>query len=794
MRVSLSWLREFVDIDLAEEEVAHRLNMSGTKVEAIHRPSGEVRDVVVAEILDVSEHPNADNLSLVEVTSGGEPQVVVCGARNFAVGDRVPLATVGAQLPGLAITERKIRGQVSRGMLCSASELGIGTDHAGILVLQPDSPLGEDVVTLLRLDDTILELEVTPNRPDCMSMIGVAREVAALTGADLRIPEPEVKGAPLDVEVTVQIEDGESCPRYLARYIEGIEVKSSPAWMAARLLAAGLRPISNIVDVTNYILLETGQPLHAFDADRVAGSTIIVRRAAEGETIETLDGVTRRLDPEDLLIAGTDRALALAGVMGGSDSEVHPDSRRVILESAYFAPARVSFTSRRHLLRTEASARFERGADPEMVPHAAARATELMVELAGGRAAEGSSDRYERPHERLSLRLRPTRTEQLIGLSIPATRQGEHLRNLGMNVTGTEVLTVEVPSFRPDLSREVDLVEEVARLEGFDKIPARVPTGPAGRLTPEQKAERTLRRLLAARGLTEAWTSSFMQAGELDMLGLDPDHPARRNVRFSNPMFDQEPGLRTTLLPGLLRSMARNVAAHRPDGAALFEVASVYRPSTGDLAEEEQALAAALTGRRRSKWWGGAAEPWDFFSAKSVITAVLSALGLEGARFAPTSGAPFHPTRAAQVSFQDLPVGVIGELHPDVAAGFGVPERTIGLELALTPIFDRLPGRGRASLVPRFPGVNLDLAVVVEDGIQAARVESLIRSAGGERLRRVYLFDVYRGEQVAAGHKSLAFSLEVGDPERTLTDEDAFEVRDRILQVLRERVGAEARA
>lgn len=795
MRVSLEWLREFVDVTVEVDELAERLDMSGTKVETVHRPGGNISGVVVAEVLDIAPHPNADNLTLVEVEAGsGDPQRVVCGARNIQVGDRVPLAQVGARLPEMEIAERKIRGEVSRGMLCSAAELGISRDHSGILVMQPDASIGEDVVGLLGLNDVILELEVTPNRPDCMSMIGVAREVAALTGAELKVPQPTGDHATVDARVAVEVTEPEGCPRYLARYLEDVKVAPAPAWMARRLLGAGLRPISNVVDATNYVLMETGHPLHAFDADRVQDGSIVVRRARAGESFETLDGVARTLHSDDLVIADPTGTLALAGVMGGSASEVGPGTSRVILESAHFDRRWISFTSRRHQLRTEASARFERGADIEMVPHAAARAAELIADLSGGGLAATEVDACPRPRERVVLRLRPERTSRVLGLEIPAERQTQHLTSIGLAPRGADAsLEVEVPSFRPDLEREVDLIEEVARLEGFRKIPATVPTGSAGGLTREQRAERMLRRALVMLGITEAWTGSFRIDGELDALGLDASHPARRTIDLANPTVEPEPGLRTTLMPGLLRALATNVAGHRPVGVALFEVARTYHPAA-ELAAEEAALAAVFWGERRPASWAASAEPWDFFGAKHALVSSIGRLGVADLSFQPTSGAPFHPTRAAHVALGSHPLGVIGEVHPEVCERFEVPDRTVLFEVALAPVLAALPGRARAVELPRYPSTFLDLAVVVDDGVAAAKVEEVIRRAAGAALRDLRLFDLYRGDQVPEGKKSLAFALELGSSERTLTDEDATAITDRVTTALGERVGAELRA
>lgn len=796
MRVSLRWLSEYVTIDVPPTRLAESLSMSGTKVEAINSPGKDVGGVVVAEVLAISEHPNADNLTLVDVrTSAEHEQRVVCGARNFSVGDRVPLATVGARLPGMEITERKIRGEVSRGMLCSGSELGVSKDHSGILVLPQDVPLGEDVVDALGLNDTILELEITPNRPDCLGMIGIAREVGALLGHELSIPTVDLKTDEGAVSpLRVDVEDAEGCPRYVARYIEGVAVAASPSWLATRLLSAGVRPISNVVDVTNYVLLETGHPLHAFDAAKVRDHHIVVRRARRGERMVTLDGVERTLDPSDLVIADPSRPLALAGVMGGGDSEVSDGTTALILESAYFDPASIAFTSRRHQLWTEASARFERGADPNGAAYASERAAALIADLAGGRTAPAAVDVYPAPVEPRRLTLRPRRTSAYLGISIAPDRQARYLESVGMAVSGTsdEAIDVVVPTFRGDVQREVDLIEEVARLTGLDRLPSTLPPGRAGGLEPEQAFERTLRRTLASAGLSEASTGALTTPADLDALRLPGNHPARRMVTLANPMTSDESALRTTLLPGLLRSAGRNLA-HRAPGVALFELARVYEPSGEQLPRESGVLAAVMCGRRSAPTWRGGPAAWDFFAAKGVLEAVFSALRLPALGFAPARGMPFHPTRGASVSIGGATLGALGEIHPDVCGEWDVPEGTVAFELAVGPLLRSLPPPPRSPELSRLPATFIDVAVVVDSAVPAERVAAVIREAGGPEVVAVALFDVYAGEQIEAGKKSLAYALEMRSPDRTLTDEDALAVRDRIVAALASSVGGRLR-
>jgi phenylalanyl-tRNA synthetase beta chain len=796
VRISLRWLQEYVDVDVPVETLVDRLDLTGTKVETVHAPGRDVRGVVVAEVVAIEDHPAADNLVLVEVSRGdGGTHRVVCGARNFSVGDRVPLATVGSRLGTIEISRRRIRGEESDGMLCSAAELGVSSDHSGILVLPFDAPVDADVARVLALDDTVLELELTPNRPDCMSMIGVAREVAAILGSPLRTPVDDlVTSDDVATSVSVAIEDERGCPRYLALELDGAHVGPSPTWLAQRLLAAGLRPISNIVDVTNYVLLETGQPLHAFDATKIADRAIIVRRARSSETLVTLDGVERRLHGEDLVIADPSGAIALAGVMGGAGTEVTDATTEVIIEAAYFEPAMVSFTSRRHLLRTEASARFERGMDPNAVAFAARRAAKVIAEVAGARAGAPAVDVYPTKVQPRTLRLRPARTSAILGTEISSADQRAVLESLQLAATVDDgTISVSVPTFRPDLTREIDLVEEVGRLSGYERLPSTVPSGPKGGLTGRQAAERSVRATLAGFGLSEVWTSSFTSRRDLDALGLSSDHPARSWVELENPTGQQHGALRTTLLPGLLGAVANNLR-QRVAGVALFEIARVYAATGDQLPDERARLGAVFGGRRSPQGWNSPERAWDFFAAKGILEALVRSLGVPRLQFSAIDERPWHPTRGAAVLLHEHRIGALGEVHPDVCDRLGVAPGTVGLELGLAPVFEALPRTARVAALPRFPAIYVDVALVVDTDVTAQRVEDAIRSAGAPEVTSVRLFDVYRGDQVGADRKSLAFALELRSPDRTLTDEEANEVRDRIVATAQRDLGAELRS
>jgi phenylalanyl-tRNA synthetase beta chain len=694
----------------------------------------------------------------------------------------------------MEITERKIRGQVSQGMLCSPSELGVSRDHSGILVLSPDTPLGDDVVSALGLDDTVLELEITPNRPDCMGVVGIAREISVLLSHDLKYPDTHVESTPdLKNPTRVDIEDPDRCPRYLARFIDGVKVGPTPGWMTARLLTAGIRSISNVVDVTNYVMIEMGHPLHAFDATNVKDNHIIVRRAKADEKFTTLDGVERTMHPDDLMIADPKKPLGIAGVMGGVDSEVSDETTSVILECAYFDPATIAFTSRRHVLRTEASARFERGMDPEAPPAVAARAARLLDELAGGRVAEAEVDSYPKKYVPPRITLRPRHVTRLLGAPVPVNLQVSYLRGLGLHVVEDgDDLEVVVPGYRPDIRREVDLIEEVGRLAGFERLPATLPPGRAGGLDKPQRFERGLRAALGIRGAHETWTSSFGSVADLKALALEDGHPAYRQVVLSNPTNEEQSRLRSTLLPGLLRAAATNVA-HRSKDVALFEIARIYEPTDELLPIEALVLGAVFCGVRRPKTWDAPEDPWDVFAAKGLLDAVLRATGGAIPSYAPASGMPFHPTRVAWLSIGDTRIGTLGEIHPDVCERFGTPEGTVALEIALAPVTASIGERPKVEELPRFPSVLLDIAVVVDADTKAADITEAIRSAGAPELVEVRPFDVYMGEQVPAGKKSIAYALELRRLDRTMTETEALEVQRRILVAL-EALGAELRS
>ncbi len=761
MKVPVRWLREYASPPVSTEELAERLTISACEVERIVRrgvsDAGRNLDLFrVGKVLSAEKHPNADRLQLCVVDVGdGTQQQIVCGAWNFGAGATVAVALPGATLPnGLTLERRELRGQMSEGMILAEDEVDLGTDHEGIMVLADEIEAGTPLADVLPLVDDVLEIETTPNRPDLLSVYGVAREVAALFDVALAPwpgAEPDRAG---DETVSIAIEDEDGCPRYVGRLFRDVSVGPSPPWMRSRISAAGMRPISNVVDVTNYVMLALGNPLHAFDYATLEGGRIVVRRATAKELLKTLDGNLRELIPSDLVIADGARSIALAGIMGGEETEVSERTVNVLLESANFEPVSILHSSERLGLRTEGSNRWEKGVDPYLAGHAARLASELLVQTSGARWV-GETDAHGTLPERQRIELRPARTSELVGLEIAADEQRDILRRLGFDLDGD---TVTVPTWRArDVTREADLIEEIARFRLAD-VPFTLPPRreAVGRLTREQRLRRTVEDLLAGCGLYEAYTPS--------LVAEDPDPDA---LRLPLPLSAEQSVLRTTLLPSLLSVAERNREVGN-DGVALFEIARVYLPSGEQLPIERWRVGGVLEGGYRD--------------AKGVVDTVLDALKVP-TQVERGTHPLLHPGKTGRI-----PQGWIGEVHPGVAAGWAA------FELDLEDLAAAMPERLLYEDVITFPSVLQDLAFIVGDDVPAAELAAAIREAGGPEVRDVAVFDEYRGEQIGAGRRSLAFRVAFGSHERTLTDEDAGAIRSRIVAVLHDRYGAELRA
>ncbi len=771
MKFSENWLRELVEIKADRAALAHALTMAGLEVEELTPLGDDLAGVVVAEIIAAEKHPEADRLQVCRVDAGqGEPLQIVCGAPNARVGIKVPLAMVGATLPGgVAIKAARLRGVESSGMLCSAKELGIDADASGLLELSSDAPVGTSLAAYLGLPDASFELKLTPNRPDCLGLVGLAHDVAALFGSTAKVPEQVTAAVTSETRRGIRLEAGKDAPRYLGRVVEGIDPSArTPLWLAERLRRAGLRPIGAVVDVTNYVMLELGQPLHAFDNDALQGD-IVVRHARPGETLRLLDGSEAKFDAGFVLIADEHKPLAVAGVMGGFDSRVTEVTRNIFLESAHFAPAAIMGRARKLGLHTDASHRFERGVDPQLPQRALERATELLLAIVGGNA--GPVLRAENPADLIppaAVNLRRARLQRVLGVSVADAEVTRIFTALGMQVEVTaDGWRVTAPSSRFDIEREEDLIEEVARIFGYDNIPTH---SPAGALTlaiePEARIdELALREQLAARGYYEAVNLSFVAADLLASWGF-----TEQLVPLANPLSADLAVMRPSLLPGLIEALRHN-RARQQERVRLFEVARVF--GAGDPPLETPSLAIVASGNACAEQWGEPSRPLDFHDIKGDLDALL-AWGGEPLRWSVhADGLPgwLHPGRGARVARDGETVGYLGALHPQLAKSLDLGADVHVLELALGPLLARrLP---RALAVPRFPTVRRDIAMDLPEAIGWSQIEQLVRRTLGERLKELRLFDRYSGKGVEAGRKSLAMGLILQDASRTLTDDDA---------------------
>ena len=790
MNLSRKWLNEFVTVNASDKEFAEAMTLSGSKVEITTDLGAEIQNVVVGKVLEMKRHENSDHMWICQVGVGDGVIQIVTGAQNVHEGDLVPVAKHKSLLPGgVKIEKGKLRGEVSNGMLCSLSELGLEQRdfpyavEDGIWILEePDAEVGMDIRKLIGADDSVVEFEITPNRPDCLSVIGLAREAAATFGAELRLHEPVVRGGAqgsLTDLLDVETPDPELCPRYTARMVRNVKIGPSPRWMRERLRASGVRPINNIVDITNYVMLEYGQPMHAFDYRYVKGGKIIVRRALEGEELTTLDGNVRKLGRDHLVIADETRAVGLAGIMGGENSEIVADTADVVFESACFDGTCIRKGALALGMRTEASAKFEKGLDPMNTMPAVNRACELVELLGAGEVVDGVIDILNHVPQPTVLKLRADKINALLGTDVSAEEMARILRKLDFGVEGD---TVTVPSWRGDVSHYSDLAEEVARFHGYNNIPTTLMRGETtqGGYSPEQRLERTLGQLCRTMGYDEIITYSFISPAYYDKIRLPGGDPRRNSMKIMNPLGEDTSIMRTTVLPSMLEILTRNYN-FRNKSARLYELGRIYLPGgENGLARESKILSLGAYG-------DGA----DFFSMKGAIEAILRSLRACDVRFEACGGNPsYHPGRCALVRAGGALVGVFGQIHPLVAQNYGVDGALYCAELSFDALLSAQGPDPEYVPLPKFPSVTRDIAVVCGEAVTVGALEDAIRRGAKGLLKEVSLFDIYRGKGVPEGKKSVAFNLTLRADDRSLTAEEADEDVKSILELLEKELGA----
>jgi phenylalanyl-tRNA synthetase beta chain len=798
MKVSLSWLKDYIAINMDAEQLAEALTMAGLEVESISDRYAYLDSVVVGRIDQVKPHPNADKLTICRVNTKDRDWSVVCGAPNVQEGMLAPLAKPGTIFPqGFQLEKSVIRGESSQGMLCSEAELGLGIDKSGIMTLDSSLNAGDGLAVAMGLSDAVFELDLTPNRPDCLSVIGIAREIAAIQNTTLNYPDYSLddRQDTISTLTSVVIESPDHCPRYAARLVDNVKVTSSPFWMQDRLLSVGLRPINHIVDITNFVLIETGQPLHAFDFDLLAQNRIVVRTARNDETFITLDKKERTLDPQMLMICDGEEPVAVGGVMGGLNSEIEDTTTRVLIESAYFSPVSIRKTSKTLGLGTDASHRFERGVDPEGTIRAVNRAAKLMVELGQGTLIEGLIDQYPNPQSVKSVSLSTRRTHRLLGINLAAGRIKELLESIEFKVDkissqdGDDRLEVTAPTFRVDISRPEDLMEEVARLSGYNNIPTSFPEMPAEARTPARRLEfrNRLKRLMSGFGFTETITYSFDSELSRDRLRLIKKDPRRQLIHILNPLTEDQAVMRTSLVPGMLESMGNNIA-QQAKNLKIFEISKIFiKTDQQNLPREPEMLTALWSGARNNTSWHQRETPCDFYDIKGCVEGLIQALKIEKIRFTkmPDESCDYtRPGYTARILAGGLQVGQVGEIHPRVLSNFDLKQTAFIFELELDKIISLIPPATGAKLIPRFPAIYRDITLIVGSEIETQTVLAAVDNIGEELVERLHLFDVFEGDPIAAGKKSVSFRVTYRSSTKTLEDDDVNDLHRAITDKL----------
>ncbi len=800
MKASLKWLGEYVDITYLPEELAKKLTMAGIEVKGIQTTGDTWDNIVIGQVVAINPHPNADRLTLPTVNLGTQQVTVVCGAPNIRVGQKVPFAYLGARLIDghtgkvTLLKAAKIRGISSEGMVCSEKELGISDEHEGIVVLPPEAPIGTPLKDYL--GDTIFDLDITPNRPDCLSIIGIAREIAALTEQPIHLPDINYKEAdiPIDSLISIDIIEPNLCPRYCASLITGVKLGPSPNWLQQHLLSYGMRPINNIVDITNFVMLEYGQPLHAFDYHKLQGKQLIIRRAKDNETISTLDGIGRRLIPDILAIADKERAVAIAGIMGGLDAEVTDATTAILLESANFDHTIIRRGAKHLNLQSEASIRFDKGLSPDLPLIALKRATQLLLEITDGKAAKGIIDAYPGKTETKAILLSTKEVTRLSGLEVTADKILMVLKSLGFECQETDSpptrISVLYPYWRSDIKCAADLVEEVIRIIGYDKIPITLISAPLPAQNPTQELsfKQKLRHTLTGWGFQEILTFSLTSLEKLQ--GLTPKLQTQVNpLKIANPMTKEQEYLRTTLRAGLLTTLANN-QRHDQSGIRLFEIGKIFLPQGKELPYEKEMLCITFSGNRQELSWHEAGEPLDFFDAKGIVENLMNQLGL-AATFEDSDDTGLFPGRRANIAISGSKVGVLGDLHPEVAQAFELPNNVCLIEMDIEKLMNSASKAKKYQPIPRFPSITRDIALVIDKQVSYQQVDDIIQDF--PLIKKATLFDLYGGEQIPEGKKSFAIRIVYQSPDRTLTDEEVDKPHPKLLDRLHRELGAALR-
>ncbi len=790
MKVSLSWLEAFVPVEMELNELTEALTMVGLEVEGVTDRYAYLSSVFVGRVAAVRNHPNADRLKICDVELPEKTYQVVCGAPNVTAGMLAPLALPGTHLPnGTILRQGTIRGEHSQGMLCSEAELELGLDASGILPLENNLPVGENLAHALNLADPVLEIDLTPNRPDCLSIIGTAREVAAIQGRQIVVEPVSLveSGQEIDRQTSVTVEAPEDCPRYTARLLENIVVAPSPLWLQNRLISVGLRPINNIVDITNFVLMEYGQPLHAFDFDRLAENRIVVRTANAGEKFITLDSKERILSEEMLLICDGQKPVGLAGVMGGQNSEIEATTTRVLIESAYFNPASIRKTAKTLGLSTDASHRFERGIDPETTPIALDRAAQLMVELAGGTLAPGVIDIKGKIPQPAPIVLTVEETNRLLGTDLDQDEIKRLLESIEFQVESNadDALTVTAPTFRVDIARTVDLIEEVARLTGYNNIPRTYPLVPAETRKPSKAlTERDrIKQTMTGFGFSEAINYAFMDDRACDRLNLATDDDRRLFVEILNPLTEDQTVMRTSLIPGLLKSTHRNIS-RQIKRIMLFEVGKVFiQKNKPGLPEETEMLGGILSGAASPLSWKVKETPFDFYDLKGVVEGLLDALNIEAVEFTamPEDQCRYtRPGHTAQIIHNNVMIGQVGELSSDVLKAYDLKQNAFVFELDLTRLYTLIPDFNQAGEIPKFPATSRDATIIIDQGIEAGKILDCVQSMGEALVESIHIFDVFTGDPISEGKKSVSFRITYRSLVETLEDEVVNQLHQKI--------------